>query len=819
MRFLYILILIIIYLTPVEVDSQTASFLRIPDSAKIKIDGEGNEDWWAKAEVMSGFTQESPNTGQAASKHTEVKVLYGNSAIYVLSRMEDVSKDSILRELSVRDELFGTNTDIFGLIIDAYQSGNSASGFYVSPRNVQADIFYTPAKEDASWDVVWTSATKLTDEGWIAEMRIPYSALRFPNADIQSWNINFMRRIRRNRETAHWRFIDPNIDGFINQFGSTEPLKDIDPPLRLSFTPYLAAIAQKSPVQDWEESIRGGMDLKWGINESFTLDVTLIPDFSQVRTDNQVLNLGPFEVQFQENRPFFTEGIDLFDRGELFYSRRIGGTPVNFEQAIIKAVESDELTVRDNPSISQLLNATKLSGRNNQGLGVGILNAIVDNTNAILENRVTGEELQIETQPFTNYNMVVLDQNLPYNSSVALINTNVWRNGATYDANVTAAETRLRSKSQNYQFNGFGALSQKYYPDSTDLGHRYNVSFGKISGNWRWSTGYNVESADYDPNDFGFLLAANEKTFNANGGFFRNSPFGNFIRANIVLDNTYQRLHTPDKYSNWKLELNSFLLSKNFWGYGVFGSYQPLEAHDYFEPRTRDFSKFLPIPSNYNLGGFISSNYARPFALDVRNHYTVWDEEGRWSYFIALEPRFRFSDRFSLIGGINYTQLYNDQGWVLPEDPDFKGTLIGSRDQVIFVTYVLSKYTFTNRINLSLRVRHYWSNVEYSNFFNLNENSQLVDIDYPGEGIARDAHDINFNTMNIDAKFTWRFAPGSDLILSWNGQLISFNDANMDKLWSQYRTILNEPQQTTLSLKVLYYLDYQMIKNMNLSGA
>jgi hypothetical protein len=263
--------------------------------------------------------------------------MYDNQALYVLADMYDNQPNKILSELSIRDDLFNTNTDIFGIMIDAYQGGNSAMGFFASPKNIQADIFYTSSNEDRSWDVVWESETRVHDSGWTAEFRIPYAALRFAQKEKQSWNVNFLRRIRRNRETAHWNFINPNIEGTINQFGRTNELQDIHPPLRLSLNPYIATVAQKNPGQSWDQSLRGGMDIKWGIDESYTMDMTLIPDFSNVRTDPQVLNLTPFEIQFQEFRPFFTEGIDLFDRGELFYSRRIGEVPLNREKAIRRA--------------------------------------------------------------------------------------------------------------------------------------------------------------------------------------------------------------------------------------------------------------------------------------------------------------------------------------------------------------------------------------------------------------------------------------------------------------------------------------------------
>ncbi len=796
-----------------EIERKEASFYRSGGSANIKVDGHGSEAIWTKASSIQGFTQQSPETRSPSSMPTDIRVIYDNEAIYILAHCKEERKEDILAELSVRDELFGSNTDIFGIYIDAYQAGNAAMGFFVTPKNIQSEIFYTESREDRTWDVVWESATQITDQGWFAELKIPYRALRFPKKEDQKWNINFLRRIRRFRETAHWNFINPNIDGFINQFGSTTPLKDIDPPLRLTFTPYMAGVLQKAPGEDWEPNLRGGMDLKWGIDQSFTLDMTLVPDFSNVRTDNQVLNLSPFEIQFQENRPFFTEGIDLFDRDELFYSRRIGGRPIGFLNPILQAGGNPRERVLENPDVSQLINATKLSGRTQKGLGIGVINAVVGTSNGIIENTETGQRRRVKTQPLTNYNMVVFDQNLPHNSSIAFVNTNVWRAGDFYDANVSSLETRLRDRKQQYQFAGKAALSQKYYSDrADDFGYRYTLSFGKISGFWRYTGSYNEESRNYDTNDFGFLLAPNERTFRLNGGYYQNKPFGKFVRGNAVLGINYNRLHTPNVFSSINWTFNSFILSKNFWGYGVNANYQMGEARDYFEPRLGDFSRHLPIPSNYNFGAFLSSNYANPFALDIRGNVTQFNESGRWEYYLELEPRFRFSDRFSLFAGTSYNQLYGDQGWVGAESGSgINDPLIGTRDWLIINNEISTKYTFTNRINLNLRLRHNWSQVLYSRFEILNNKSELKDVDYPGNNGRPDLHDINFNTLNIDATFTWRFAPGSDLIIAWNGQLIQLDDRTMTNYFQQINTILNSEQQTTLSLRVLYFIDYNNI--------
>ncbi|MDP5010268.1 MAG: DUF5916 domain-containing protein, partial [Crocinitomicaceae bacterium] len=176
---------------------------------------------------------------------------------------------------------------------------------------------------------VWSSAVKRTENGWELEMRIPYSAIRFPKKEIQNWGINFYRQICRNREEATWSPIKPDLENWLVQSGDATGIKGIEPPLRLAFMPYISAYADHFPTDateqsDWSGSFNGGMDIKLGLNEAFTLDMTLVPDFGQVVFDNQVLNVSPFEIQFNENRQFFTEGTELFNKSGLFYSRRIG---------------------------------------------------------------------------------------------------------------------------------------------------------------------------------------------------------------------------------------------------------------------------------------------------------------------------------------------------------------------------------------------------------------------------------------------------------------------------------------------------------------
>jgi hypothetical protein len=247
------------------------------------------------------------------------------------------------------------------------------------------------------------------------------------------------------------------------------------------------------------------MDLKYGISKSFTLDMTLIPDFGQVQSDNLILNLTPFEVKYNENRTFFTEGTELFNKGNLFYTRRVGGQPLHYNR-VYRLVNSGE-TVVDNPTETKLLNATKISGRTSKGLGIGFFNAITKAQYATIENG-SKEQYQIETNPLTNYNVLVLDQTLKNNSSISLVNTNVLRSGHDYDANITAGLWDLYDKKVDW--NGWGKVATSRLngyiePQKTYAGYLYEFNIGRFRGPFNWWLENFLVDHKYQQNDLGYF--------------------------------------------------------------------------------------------------------------------------------------------------------------------------------------------------------------------------------------------------------------------------------------------------------------------------
>lgn len=223
------------------------------------------------------------------------------------------------------------------------------------------------------------------------------------------------------------------------------------------------------------------MDLKYGINESYTLDMILFPDFGQVQSDDQILNLTPFEVKYDERRQFFTEGTEKFNKCGIFYTRRVGAMPRNFFRPYDSLRQNE--VINKNPEETRIINATKISGRNADGLGIGFFNAITSRARSIIEDTLTGIKRNITTQPFTNYNVLVLDQNLKNNSYLSLVNTNLWIPGDAYSANVTGLETKISNKKSTVAVFGNLNISQKYDENSMPVfGHSLLMNISKPSG-------------------------------------------------------------------------------------------------------------------------------------------------------------------------------------------------------------------------------------------------------------------------------------------------------------------------------------------------
>ncbi|TVQ93338.1 MAG: hypothetical protein EA393_02215 [Bacteroidetes bacterium] len=772
------------------------------------IDGKLNEPEWEKAPVATGFHQYEPHNDRPASFETFVRILYDDDALYIGARMMDPEPEKILTELGLRDSGNNLNADLFWLDINPFDDGINGFRFQVSASGVQTDINLSGAgssRGDVNWDAVWLSEVSMDEHGWVVEMKIPYSALRFPRNDIQKWGINFWREIRRTREQSSWNFVNRRIGDPLAFLGLLNGIEGITPPLRLSLFPYLSSYLEKNGGGDqWGSSFIGGMDLKYGISNSFTMDMTLIPDFGQVQSDARVLNLSPYEVKYDENRQFFTEGTELFGKADIFYSRRIGNLPRGFANAY-KELNEHEI-VAENPLETRLINATKISGRTSAGLGLGFFNSMTAPSRANIRDTLTGMERSITTQPFTNYNVFVADQSLQNNSFISFINTNVTGSQPGYVANVSATEFRLMDASNMFRVSGNAALSQQYHSgEENTFGYKYDITAGKVGGKWQYTYNRLVLSYTYDPNDLGFLSFNNLVMDKVSFSYNIFDPFWRLWNLRNEISVNYNRLHTPDTFTGFNIQYSMRALFDTRFFLIFRTDYRPLGNRDYFEPRVA--GRYYETDAAYDLFALYSTDYRKRVYLDGDVSYSrKKSEEIRQKYGFEVRPTFRASDRLNMTYGFRYQGINNDIGFVGFADAD--KIHFGLRNTDTFTNRIRASYIFTNHLSLSFNLRHYWSLVEYSGvYYSLREDGRLDSLD---EDL--DVRNINYNAFTIDMLLTWHFAPGSQLTFAWKNNIDS-NIANITRSYTDnLRNTLEQPQINSFSIRLLYYLDYQKIR-------
>jgi len=773
-----------------------------------KIDGVLDDEVWTKAIAATDFTELRPVPGviEPREKRTEIKILYDNSAIYVSARMYD-NPDSIAREMVTRDQV--GNSDFFGIVFDTYLDRINGLGFYVTAAGSQFDAKYSQSgDEDDNWNAVWDSEVKIDEFGWTTEFKIPYSALRFANKDIQTWGVNLIRQRKIVNHQSFWNPVDPKVNGFINQEGELHGITNIESPVRLSFSPYVSSSINNYPynlpgVKNTTGSFNGGMDVKYGINQSFTLDMTLVPDFGQVRSDNQVLNLTPFEVKFNENRQFFTEGTELFNKGDLFYSRRIGSFPA-FRSDVNGQLNPGE-TVKDNPSESKLINATKVSGRTGSGLGIGVFNAVTNRAFATVLNS-SGQERMVETQPLTNYSILVFDQSLKNNSSLTLLNTNVLRQGSAYDANVSAFIFRLNNKANKYYVEGAGKVSHQTSSSMEDTGFGYEVEVGKQSGNFTWDFQQELTDDKFNPSDLGFFTNNNFLDHSLNLGYNNYTPGKWYLQYRTWLEADHSLRFKPQAYQSFEASVGGWVKFKNFWSANV-NIEREFSGNDFYEARRagRVFNTF----SSTRINGSFNSNNAKKYNGGAYLSMRFQDGYNGFGLGTGFYQNYRVNNKLSFGTEVMVEPRYNYVNWI---GRNSANEIIFSRYDRNTVESVLDvKYAFSAKMGINLRGRHYWSDRRNKSFFMLQTDGSLQ----ANPGTEFQNKQVNYNVFNIDMVYSWQFAPGSELSLTYKNVAEDYENLNREGYGRNFGRVVGQPQDNSLSLKILYYLDYLQLKKRN----
>jgi hypothetical protein len=376
------------------------------------IDGILNDAVWDQGTWMDNFVQHEPNNGSNTSQKTEFKILFDKDNIYAAFKAYDTAPDSIVSRLTRRDN---TDGDLVCVIFDSFHDLRTAFMFGVSASGVKFDQVFSGdgQNEDETWDPNWWTRTSVNKEGWVAEMRIPLSQLRFDKNSDGVWGLEVARIYYRKNETDFWQHIPKDAPGLVSLFGEINGLENIESKKIFDVTPYGVAKAESFEKEEGNpylksgrsSTLKGGLDAKIGITNNMTMDLTINPDFGQVEADPSVVNLTAYETYYEEKRPFFIEGNNItnFNMGigdggngndNLFYSRRIGRRPGG-------SPDLEDEWYADVPSYTNILGAAKLTGKTGKGLSVGFVEAMTGEARAEIDTG--GGRYSEMVEPFTNF--------------------------------------------------------------------------------------------------------------------------------------------------------------------------------------------------------------------------------------------------------------------------------------------------------------------------------------------------------------------------------------------------------------------------------
>lgn len=793
-----ILLLAVIMVTGNLYSQEKKSVEALRITSPLVLDGVLDEEVYQQVAPAKDFLQLQPYNGRPSMQPSEAWFFFDHQALYVGAMLYDSAPDSIFVFLSERDNIGAS--DYFGVYFDPYNQGQLAYGFFVTSSGAQIDIKAVKTDydyEDSNWNAVWESKTLITDKGWAVEMRIPYSALRFSEKAGSVWGLNMFRNIRRYNSNNSWNFLDRKVSGFIHQQGELKGISNIDPPVRLSFSPYSAVYYERKNDGSSDFIYRGGMDVKYGISESFTLDMMVIPDFGQVQSDDKSLNLSPYELYYNENRQFFNEGTELFQRGEIFYSRRIGNSP--------KFSADDQLAEHEivvfNPTETRLVNATKISGRTNKGWGLGVINAMSLPSYAEVKDTISGVKRRVLVQPFTNYNVSVVDKSLKNNSYVSLINSNVAMSDNPFSANVTATEFQIRDKSKKYALSGKGGVSRRG-SDDFDTGYYGELELEKNSGQLQYGATQIIRTDKFNPNDLGYLRRNNQVLTESYIHWQEVDPKGIFRDYNATLWWDHIRMFKPSVLSFNEFGLNSNFNFINHYYININGSYAT-DKKDYYETRVK--GRYLNYSAVYSYNLNLSSDSRKKIYFYLHYGHGRRPATKAYADWGTINVRWRLGQRFQTSYQFNFNNTINDVGFVdkINDDADIYFAI---RKVYTLNNVWSSSYIFNNNTSLRLRVYHHWTGSKNKAFFLLQPNGSLKpDINYS------ENKDQNYNAFNVDMTFRWIFAPGSELVCAWKNAAYASHDEVDRNYWNNLsKTWLN--QSNSLSVRVLYYVDYNGLR-------
>jgi hypothetical protein len=721
-------------------------------SGSITIDGRLDEAEWSEARAATDFFQREPSEGERATQRTEVRFLFDDEALYVGARMYDDQGAAGVRSRLVRRDA-DLESDFLRVLIDTYHDHIGYAIFTVNPSGSRQDALATGGGgANSSWDPIWQTATQVDSLGWTAEMRIPFSQLRFPEGTEHTWGLQVDRRVARLNELSSWSFWRQTENGGPSRFGHLTGLEISRRPGRLEALPYVVAqsahLQPNTPGDPFfdasRQSYRLGLDLRYLLTSNLTLSATVNPDFGQVEVDPAVVNLSAFETFFSERRPFFVEGSGFFGFSpmwcyvcsnvsnlSLFYSRRIGRSP----QGAALAYESGDFA--EVPQNSTILGAAKITGRTRGGWSIAMLDAVTGQADA----RVVagnGEPFRLPVEPRTNYfvgrvkrdlrgsNWTLgamgtstvrelptpeLADRLSRHAESFGMDTEAWWKNRTYHLLASAAVTQVsgdpaamlriqRSSARYFQRpdrdnGGNGVFTDSYDPSlGTMRGFGLYSRLAKSSGDWLWETGLNVRSPGFENNDIAFLQRADFIWMNAN--IFRQItvPTRYYRRANVIAG-SQQQFNFDGDLTDRQFHLFGDIQLPNYWNVSSYNAYRPAALDD----RLARGGPMLMRAGSLFQNLSISTDARRPVVVSTNPSWSR-NDFGATGYSVNLDVRVRPASNVLLSVGPAFSRSASSHQYVTAVTDPTAESFFGRR--YVFGDLVQKTASMDTRLNVTM---------------------------------------------------------------------------------------------------------------------
>jgi hypothetical protein len=847
---------------PPHAAAPIAQALRIEEP--IRVDGVLDESVWERATPVTQFTQIRPDEGRAASERTEIRILFDDAAIYIGARMYD--SQPVSTRLGRRDQWM--SSDWLTVIFDSYHDHRTAVGFEVNPSGVRRDqTRATGAGEDDSWDPVWEVATTIDDEGWTAEMRIPFSQLRFNPGAEQTWGLQLERNLERRGEFSVWSFTPSTHAGGIARFGHLEGLRDLRMGRRVEVLPYAVLRGERvdrhgNPFRDDVEGRAAvGLDLKYRVTSDLTLDATINPDFGQVEVDPAQVNLSAIETFFQERRPFFVEGAEIFRFGagggnQLFYSRRIGRSP-----QLPTGVQ-----VADVPDAARILAAGKLSGRTTAGWSVGMLNAVTERVSARtwLEGDVEGSAV---VEPLTNYfagrarrdyrqgatvvggMLTAVNRDLEGPIAVGRLHSAAYTGGMDFRHQWAERTWTLAGFVSGSYVEGDAAAIQRtqrlpwrYFqrpdadhlevdPDATSLaGLSSEVNLSLRHGrHWRPSLLVGVITPGYEVSDLGFQRRGDRVDAQLQVGYVENRP-GERLRQWNVYGTTRHEVNFGGEAVQRTVNASTWMQFLNYWSFNA-NANLGIPAWD---DRLTRGGPLMRRPLSASGFAGMGTDFRRPLAAFVGANYAMNAEGGR-GIFLFTEMEIKPAPNWSLSLGPEFNRTHTiAQYRTVVVDPAAENTfgrryVFSTVDQTMLSLSTRLNFTFTPALTLQVFAQPFIASADFGapgelaaprtyEFLRYGvdlgeveevQGGRVIHPQGAGEGISFFVSEGDFNVRSLrgNAVLRWEWRPGSTLYLAWQQMRESFDPVGDFDLARDQRALFRTRPDDVLVLKINYWLN------------